>query len=98
VTVFELVEILQTADQQATVVFLPWGADEDEVEEVKAVAVPERQWTRETFTAKGREYMTLYPGGPRTDLGPECENVVDESVSVVVLSVDNEFLSSRRLF
>jgi len=94
-TVFELVKILRTADPRATVAFLPWGADEDEVEEVDAVVVPRRMWTRETFNSSGREYKTLHEGAARTDLGPECKNVVQQSVSVVILCVDTDFLSSR---
>ena len=95
-TVSELVERLGTADPMATVVFLPWGADEDEVEEVDAVAIPGRMWTRESFTMSGREYETFHEGGSRTDLGPECKNVVEQPVSVVILCADVDFLRSRR--
>jgi len=96
VTVSELVERLRAADPAATVAFLAWGADEDEVEEVDAVVVPRRMWMRETFNSSGREYKILHEGVSRTDLGPECKNVVQQPVSVVILCVDTEFLSSRR--
>ncbi|CAN7177364.1 hypothetical protein [Caballeronia sp. LjRoot31] len=51
-TVAELMEILRNADPLARVTFLRWGADEDEVEEVDAVRVPGRTWTRETYSRR----------------------------------------------
>ena len=95
-TVVELMEILRAADPIAKVTFLPWGADEDEVEEVNAVRVPERKWTCETYSWKGQEYKSFHQEGPCTDLPSGYKDVVVEYVSVVILSVDTEFLSSRR--
>ena len=95
-TVIELMTILRSADPLAKVAFLPWGADEDEAEEVDAVCVPAIAWTRETYSWMGRKYKTLHQDEPRTDLPPEYENVAIETVSIVILSVDADFLKSRR--
>jgi hypothetical protein len=95
-TVAELMEILRTADPLAKVAFLGWDADEDEVEEVDAVRVPGKRWTQETYSWKGQQYKALHQEGPCTDLPSGCKNVVVEYVSVVILSVDTEFLSSRQ--
>ncbi|AME23747.1 hypothetical protein AXG89_07680 [Burkholderia sp. PAMC 26561] len=96
VTVVDLMKILRTAEPLARVTFLPWGADEDGVEEVDAVRVPERKWIRETYFWKGQECKALHQEGPCTDLPLGSENAVVESVSVVILSVDVDFLSSRQ--
>jgi hypothetical protein len=95
-TVVQLMEILCTADPLARVAFLPWGADEDELEEVDAVHLPRMAWTRESYRWKGQEYNTLHREGPCADLPPGSENAVVESVSVVILSVDADFLSARQ--
>ena len=39
-TVFELLEILRTADLKAKVAFLPGGTDTEDAEEIVAVAMP----------------------------------------------------------
>jgi hypothetical protein len=72
------------------------GADEDEVEELDAVHVPRVNWTLESYRWKGQEYKALHQEGPWADLPPGSENAVVESVSVVILSVDADFLSSRQ--
>jgi hypothetical protein len=95
-TVAELIERLRLADPNATVMFLPSGADEDELEDVSAVAAFGPHWTRERGVDKGRPYEFIYAGQPRRGFREECENVVYDALAVVVLSVDDEFLRSRR--
>ncbi|WP_165087291.1 hypothetical protein [Caballeronia sp. SBC2] len=95
-TAAELIELLRTANPRALVVFLPWGADEGQAEEVGAVAVLKQKWTRERLTEKGRLYESLYPGEPREELRTESENIAVDSVAVVVLASDAAFLNSRR--
>jgi hypothetical protein len=75
-TVVQLMEILCTADPLAKAAFLPWGADEDEVEEVDAVHVPRMKWTCESYRRKGQEYKALQREGPCAGLPPGSENAV----------------------
>src|ERR1700694_2632420 len=93
----ELMQKLVVADPDAMVLFLPWGADEDELEEVRAIAVFRDTWTHESGRFASDGYEVYYPGGVRGRSEPGYEDVHATSVQVVVLCVDDEFLRSRRL-
>ena len=94
-TAFELIERLQAADPDARVVFLPYGADEDELEDVGVVEVFPRAWTsvRRYYDRRVDEF--LYSGSTEQVGGDDCERVERTAVKVVVLSVDTDFLASR---
>lgn len=94
-TVSELIEQLRTADPDARVVFLPFGADEDELEDVGVVEVFAAPWTIERRHRDGSADEFLYSGSPQHMGSDSSERVEYEPVKVVVLSIDQEFLRSR---
>lgn len=75
-TVFELVEILSTADPKAKVSFLPRGADTEDAAEIVAVAMSGQVWVRRTSTDERREYITPHVGehGNDPDTGARALN------------------------
>ncbi|QIE22863.1 hypothetical protein SBC2_08760 [Caballeronia sp. SBC2] len=91
----DLLHKLRDVDPDAMVMFLPLGADEDELENVNAFATFGPHWTRERGVDKGRPYEFIYAGEPNRELRQQCDNVVYDALAVVVLSVDDEFLRSR---
>jgi hypothetical protein len=93
----ELMQRLRVANPDATVLFLPWGADEDELEEIRAIAVYRDAWTHESGRFASNGYEVYYPGDVRGRCELGYEDVRATSVQVVVLCVDDEFLRTRRL-
>lgn len=91
-TVFELVEILSTADPKAKVSFLPRGADTEDAAEIVAVAMSGQVWVRRTSTDERREYITPHVGEHGNDPDTGRESTESEPVSVVILSTDEDFL------
>lgn len=93
-TVSELIGILRNAPQESRVTFLTWGADEDEVEDVVAVAMPGCIWT---WAATGEgERSTSRPRALQAPYVPKESNVIPLSVSLVVLGSDEDILTTRR--
>ena len=81
----ELMDFLRNADPSATVMFVPFGNNEQYAEEVRFISSSSIGWTRESGIDKGRPYEFLYLGAPHRDLRADCEQVTYESVSVVLL-------------
>ncbi|MFL9889345.1 hypothetical protein P0D71_07160 [Paraburkholderia sp. RL17-383-BIF-A] len=88
--VSELLELLRRADPEARLMFMPPGADEQEVRDIVSSDV---RWTHESGVDKGRQYELLYPGEAHRDLRTDCEQVSYATVSVVLLLTEEE--SSR---
>ncbi|WP_341317469.1 hypothetical protein WN982_40065 [Paraburkholderia sp. IMGN_8] len=95
-TAAELIERLHTAHPDARVMFLPFGADEDGLEDVGVAEVFAMPWTLERCYHGGHVDEFLYSGKPDQAGADECGRVEYTSVRVVVLSVDEGFLRSRR--
>jgi len=95
-TAAELIERLQTAHPDARVMFLPFGADEDELEDVGVAEVFAMPWTLKRCYHDEDVDEFLYSGKPERARADECGRVEYTSVRVVVLSVDEGFLRSRR--
>jgi hypothetical protein len=95
-TAAELIERLKAADPNARVLFLPFGADEDELEDVGVVEIFTLPWTIERRHHDNGIDEWLYSGEPEQPDADERGPVEYESVRVVVLSVDKQFLDSRR--
>lgn len=93
-TVSELIGILRNAPQESRVAFLTWGADEAEIEEVVAVAMPGCIWTCAATGEGGRS--TSRPSVSQAPYVQKRSNVVPLSVSLVVLGSDEDILTTRR--
>jgi len=81
----ELIEQLQTADPEATVLFLAEDADSGEADEIQELVLPASDWTHEQGVVGSRSYQIRYPGSPEYR-GTDYQCVVTRAERVVVLS------------
>lgn len=91
-TVSDLIEILSGVNPKSRIVLLAGGVDVEVAEEVVAVATPDQLWVR-----SGNADKELELGTPQSDKQPkDCEDHratgESETVSVVILAADEDFL------
>ncbi|MFM0492258.1 hypothetical protein [Paraburkholderia graminis] len=82
----ELIGHLQNADPDATVMLVSYDAPEADAEAVRSVRLDEKTWTYERGLSKGRPYESLYRGERHSELRYDCENMIYENVSVILLA------------
>jgi hypothetical protein len=82
----DLIGHLQNADPDATVMLVAYDASEEDAEPVRSVRSDDKTWSYERGLSKGRPYESLYRGEPRSELRYDCENVIYENVSVILLA------------
>ena len=82
----DLIGHLRNADPDATVMLVAYDAPEEDAEPVRSVRSDEKTWTYERGLSKGRPYESLYRGEQHSELRYDCENMIYENVSVILLA------------